>query len=225
MVPPPAARTRSSSAGSGSRSAESSWAPQRSAASHGPSRWMPATRPDRTCSAIARTWASSSAGWAVTSEAIIVVVPCRRCRSTAVAVAASISDGSAAGNAPPPPPCTCMSTNPGTTVTAPNSRSAGRGGSPAPTARTTSPVDVDPSRPQQLATGDDGIGGDQHAGFLGLGGRSDVGERRSDALPGRLGLVGLPVVVGQLQPARGRAVQQHRRRADGAAGWSPATAR
>ena len=32
----------------------------------------------------------------------------------------------------------------------------------------------------------------------------------SDALPGGLGLVGLPVVVGQLQPTRGRAVQQHR---------------
>ena len=58
----------------------------------------------------------------------MVVVPCRRCRATAVRICPACE------KLPPPPPCTWVSTKPGVTVAAPRSRSAGRGGSPAPSA-------------------------------------------------------------------------------------------
>ena len=61
-----------------------------------------------------------------------MVVPCLRCNATAVDVSAA----DAVEKFAPPPPCTWVSTKPGTTVTAPRSRSAGRGAAPAPTAST-----------------------------------------------------------------------------------------
>ena len=55
----------------------------RSLDSQGSSKWVPAINPSSVSSAITPTIRSRSAGPAVTSEAMLVVVPCRRCRSTA----------------------------------------------------------------------------------------------------------------------------------------------
>ena len=55
------------------------------------------------------------------------------------ATAADVSAVDAAEKLPPPPPWEWVSTKPGITVTAPSSRSALRGGGPAPTAVTFPP--------------------------------------------------------------------------------------
>ena len=133
----------------------------------------------------ARPAGSNSAGCAVTSEAIMVVVPCRRCSSTAACGAAPV----ASGKAPPPPPCTCMSTNPGTTVAAPRSQVGRRGRRPGADAGDPAVGDLDPARAEHLASGDDGVGGDQHVlgSSRSAGGYVGISRASSDALPGRLG--------------------------------------
>ena len=135
MTPAPAASSRRSSAGSGSRSSAGSWAPQRCSDSHGPSRWTPAIRPSATSSLSIATPASRSAGAAVTRLASVVVVPWARWCSTA----RRADSPSRSVNDPPPPPCTWMSTNPGTTSCAPRSSSGSRGGRPVPTSTISSP--------------------------------------------------------------------------------------
>jgi hypothetical protein len=99
MVPPPASRTRVSSAASGSRNNAGSWAPHRCSDSQGPSRWIPAISPARTCSARSRTCRSRSSGASETRDANNVVVPWRRCNATAVAVWSAPPE-----KLPPPPP-------------------------------------------------------------------------------------------------------------------------
>ena len=190
IAPPPASRTRSISAGSGSRISDGWWAPHRLVDSQGPSRWMPASRPPRTSSANPATWRSNSAGPAVTSEATSVVVPCLRCNATAVAVSAATRRRSS----PLPRRADGCRRSPGTTVTAPRSRSAGRGAAPAPTASHGAVRHLNPPGPQQFSARQQGVGGQQH----------------SDALPFRLGAVGLAVVVDELKPARRGVVEQHR---------------
>ncbi len=84
-----------------------------------------------------------------------MVVPCLRCNATAVDVSAV----EAAEKFAPPPPCTWVSTKPGTTVTAPRSRSAGRGGS-AGADRTHGAVgNLNPTGPQQFSARQQGVGG------------------------------------------------------------------
>ena len=146
--------------------------------------------PARTSSANSLTWRSNSAGPAVTREATSVVVPCLRCSATAVAVSA----GDAAEKFAPPPPCRWVSTKPGTTVAAPRSRSAGRGGGPEPIAATVGLRDLNPAGPQQFSAGEQRVDRQQH----------------SDALPVRLRQVRLAVVVDQLKPTGRSVVEQHR---------------
>ena len=55
---------------------------------------------------------------------------------------------------------------------------------------------LNPAGPQQFSAREDGVGGQQHC--------------PSDALPFRLGAVGLAVVVDELKPAGGGVVEQHR---------------
>ena len=203
----PAARTRSSSAGSGSRSADSSWAPQRSAASQGPSRWIPATSP------VAPARPARAPGQQLGRVRGDQRGDHRRGAVPAVQLdgrrgAPPISAGSVAGNAPPPPPCTWMSTNPGTTVTAPRRRPRSwRDAGPdspaaAPCRRRSTPAAAVPA-------GDDGVGGDQHAGVpVAWSGLSVTGRLRCPARPAWPGRS--PGSSRRAAAGWPRAVQQHR---------------
>ena len=162
MAPPPASRTRSISPGPGRASGPAEWAPHRCG---GQPRALPGgcRRSARraTSSASTPTCLSNSVGPAVTSEATSAVVPCLRCNATAVAVSAR----TAAEKFAPPPPCRWVSTKPGTTVTAPSSRSATPRRSGLRPMRAHDAVgDVDPAGPQQFSAGQQRVGGDQHDG-------------------------------------------------------------
>ena len=92
-APSPAARSASTDAGSGVASEPGWWAPERCGLSHGPSRWMPASRPSCTSRASSRTASTIRSRVSVTRLAAIDVVPwarwvaatrSRRVRRTAV---------------------------------------------------------------------------------------------------------------------------------------------
>ncbi len=134
-VPSPASSSRSTSARSGARSRVGSWAPQCAALSHGPSRWMPASSPERTSGARPRTRATRRSSVSVTRLATSEVVPWARC----VAMTVTASAGSPVVKAAPPPPWQCWSTKPGTRVPR-RCRSAGAGGVPPPAPVTRSPL-------------------------------------------------------------------------------------
>ena len=72
---PPAAMSRSTDSGSGSRRSAGSWAPFFSSARNGPSRWMPANSPASTSPRSTVSWRSSLSMGSVTVLAKIVVEP------------------------------------------------------------------------------------------------------------------------------------------------------
>src|SRR5690606_17761367 len=137
MTRPPAAAATSArtSVGSGSVSSSGGWAPHHFGASHGPSRWIPASSPAPTRGARDRTCRSSRSIVSVTRLATTVVVPSRRCAARAARAASAPS-----ANAAPPPPWLWMSTNPGTSTSYASPASAPDGGSPSPTPRIRSPA-------------------------------------------------------------------------------------
>jgi len=100
------------------------------------------------------------------------VVPC--C-DAGMATAVAVSAAEAVEKFAPSSPVQMVSTKPGTTVTAPRSRSAGRGGAPVPTHPTVVCETSLHPVPQQFSAGEQGCQPSTH----------------SDALPFRLGQVGL----------------------------------
>src|SRR5262245_32165562 len=132
--PREASTSRSTASRVGGTSCEGSCAPARRGESHGPSRWIPAMRPESTDGTSEVHDATSASTESVTRLATSVVVPCATWVSSTRATAA----GEPPSNIAPPPPWTCTSTNPGTTR--PGSDHEGRsGGVPVPTANTRSP--------------------------------------------------------------------------------------
>ena len=133
--------------GPGRAAAVGSWAPQRRAESHGPSRWIPAIAPSATSPPSIATPASSSTGVAVTRLASVRRRAVRPVERGGPAGGVRVGVGERA----PAPAVQWMSTKPGTTIRSPRSRSGRRGGRPAPTSRIWSPrpraSPVRPGRP------------------------------------------------------------------------------
>ncbi len=112
------------SAGSGSRSSCSSWAPLRHGEMNGPSKWMPAISPCWASSASIPACRARKSRSPVTAEATTVVVPCRRCVSTPRRTSSAVPPAKEA----PPPPWLWRSTKPGTTQWPDTSTTSAPGG-------------------------------------------------------------------------------------------------